>query len=472
VNTLREAIQVWAEEEADIVIISREGRTVPAHRIILSLFSSKLKNLIKSSPLYIHSTIYLPESSYDSISNVLKSIYSGVTQDLCRSREFEETFRLLGFDKPISINQSSSSLIDIEDTSKVIDGMRGEPAKEFKRSKPNPAVKKKVTIGEEEDEEDAIVPPLPNGCLCRSFNPFLPTISCKNKSCSIKKFHLACVNLKVAPKGNWFCEACSTSLSVYKCEVCPYDTFQSKSLLLHYAHQHFKASLMELVDVFFKGNQCFHCDKEVYHNGDSQKIIHIGISHGKIKTILKNYGIDLQLKVPRTRQHSGTSKDSSEYSLGSLKCEMCNVQFRSSKDLLSHQAVFHSGPTKDSSGYSLGKLKCEICNIQFTSSNGLLSHQALFHFKSEITKLLKHFFLYQENNCKKCPHLNKGIPGISNKIIHVGTVHGILEKLMHEKNEEELIKGRQEEEKDPLIILNEVVVKEEIVEVLEIKDEI
>ena len=70
-------------------------------RLILSMFSSKLKILFKSSPLYLRrSTLFLPESSYDSISNVLRSIYSGVNPDLKDSdqQEFEETFHLLGFD--------------------------------------------------------------------------------------------------------------------------------------------------------------------------------------------------------------------------------------------------------------------------------------------------------------------------------------------------------------------------------------
>ena len=116
-------------------------------------------------------------------------------------------------------------------------------------------------------------------------------------------------------------------------------------------------------------------------------------------------------------------------------------------------------------GDSLVDLNCEICKIQFTSNKDLLSHQAVYHFKSEITKLLKHYFLYKDNNCRKCPLFNKGIHGATNKIIHVGIIHEVVEKLMKEK---------MEAEKDPLIILNEVVVKEETIDlevIIEIKEE-
>jgi len=430
VNTLMEAIQVWSEEETDVVIVSREGWEVPAHRLILSLFSPQLKNLLKSSPLYIHSTLYIPDSSYDSISNVLKSIYSGVNQDLVSldQQEFEETFQLLGFDKPISRKQSDVAAViglDIAESSE-------ERLEELKRTKPKTVESQKITIGEEEDTDDELFPgktvPLLNGCLCRSYNPFLPTISCKNKSCKIKTFHLACLNLKAPPKGKWQCKDCTNSLPVSKCEICPYDTPHSKSLLLHYANQHFKTSLMELIDVFFKGNQCFHCDKEVYHNGDNQKIIHIGIKHGKIRTILNKYGINLKLKVPKSRQ--------------SIKSSQLNV---ASKEI----------------SQSLESISCEMCDTVFNSSDDLLSHQATVHFKSEISKLLRNYFLYQENYCRRCPG-RKALPGITNKIVHVGTVHGACEKL---------VKDKKEAEKDKFIVLNEDVIKEEEVEVLEIKTE-
>ena len=102
-----------------------------------------------------------------------------------------------------------------------------------------------------------------------------------------------------------------------------------------------------------------------------------------------------------------------------------------------------------------------MCDLVFPSNSDLLSHQAVAHFKSDITKLLKNYFLYEENNCRKCAG-RKNLHGIANKIIHVGTVHGAIEKL---------VKKTKEAEKDKVIILNEVVVKIEEMEVLEIKDE-
>ena len=35
---------------------------------------------------------------------------------------------------------------------------------------------------------------------------FEPMIACDAKHCDIEWYHCACVNIKVAPKGSWFCE--------------------------------------------------------------------------------------------------------------------------------------------------------------------------------------------------------------------------------------------------------------------------
>ena len=385
------------------------------------MFSYKLKNLFKDSPLYLSSTLYLPESSYDSIRNVLKSVYSGVTPNLedFDQQEFQETFQLLGFDKPID---RSGCTVDTIDASKsdnsVYNGIR--------RAKPNVPMRLKVPVVEEKNSEDDEASPdksdpLPNGCLCRVFNPFLPTITCKNKSCKIKKFHQVCVNLKTVPRGGWTCEACrKPAVAKYKCEACSYESPGStRQLMLHYANHHFRSSLVELIDIFFKGNRCFHCEKEVYHNRESQKIIHIGITHGKIKTILNRYGIGLHLK---TRNRSGQPKS---------------------------VAVEKSIDGRDSPA----DIDCELCKVKFPSNNDLLSHLGFYHFKSEITNLLNHYFLYQGNHCRRCPHLHRAIPGTYAKVIHVGTVHGVTEKLLKEKieAEKEHLEGkRMETEKEHL----------------------
>jgi len=450
VKTLQEAIKVWSEEDPDVKIISKEPRSLPAHRLILSMFSSKLKNLFKSSSLYHRSTLFLPECSYDSISNVLSSIYSGVIPDLKDSeqQEFEETFHLLGFDNRPN-DQSKRKVVTHDATKSDKAGI--------KRAKPNPSMRQKMSVGEvENSEDDESSPgksdPLPNGCICRSFNPFLPTITCKNKYCKIKKFHLVCVNLKTVPKGGWTCDRCKKS-TVSKCEVCPYESPGGiKPLLLHYANQHFRSSLVELIDVFFKGNQCFHCEKEVYHNGESQKIIHIAIAHGKMKTILKSYGINLHMKMPKSRDQPAQFK-----------------RFDVTEML--------------SDGTEPTQFICELCKIRYSSNNDLLSHLGTYHFKSEITNLLKYYFLYQDNYCRRCPDQTRAIPGLSAKIIHVGTVHGVSEKLLEEmlvaerehlegksiekegeKNVIETLKHQLDKttQKDSLIILNEVVIKEEL----------
>ena len=39
---------------------------------------------------------------------------------------------------------------------------------------------------------------------------FEPTIACDAEHCDIEWYHYACVNIKIAPKGSWFCENCTT----------------------------------------------------------------------------------------------------------------------------------------------------------------------------------------------------------------------------------------------------------------------
>ena len=147
---------------------------------------------------------------------------------------------------------------------------------------------------------------------------------------------------------------------------------------------------------------------------------------------------------------------------------------------------------------SFAELNCELCKIKFSSNNDLMSHLGVYHFKSEISNLLKHYFLYQDNSCRRCPDQTRAIPGLSAKVIHVGTVHGVSEKLLEEmlvaekehlegkrivkdgeKNVIETLKhqlDKKTNKKEPILILNEVVIKEELdveeVMQLEIKVEI
>ena len=45
-------------------------------------------------------------------------------------------------------------------------------------------------------------------CVCRCPDDGSKMIECANKTCDMKWFHFRCVNLKRAPKGDWFCLKC------------------------------------------------------------------------------------------------------------------------------------------------------------------------------------------------------------------------------------------------------------------------
>ncbi|XP_033635761.1 uncharacterized protein LOC117296806 isoform X2 [Asterias rubens] len=45
-------------------------------------------------------------------------------------------------------------------------------------------------------------------CYCRRADLKAQFVSCYSDKCQIKKFHMSCVKLKVAPKRKWFCKDC------------------------------------------------------------------------------------------------------------------------------------------------------------------------------------------------------------------------------------------------------------------------
>ena len=45
-------------------------------------------------------------------------------------------------------------------------------------------------------------------CICRK-SCFEPMIACDVKHWDTEWYHYACVNIKIIPKGSWFCENCT-----------------------------------------------------------------------------------------------------------------------------------------------------------------------------------------------------------------------------------------------------------------------
>nr|CDS26762.1 inhibitor of growth protein [Hymenolepis microstoma] len=52
-------------------------------------------------------------------------------------------------------------------------------------------------------------------CLCKSYS-YGDMIACDNSRCKIEWFHFACVDVKVQPKGKWFCPKCRGETSKVK----------------------------------------------------------------------------------------------------------------------------------------------------------------------------------------------------------------------------------------------------------------
>ena len=53
-------------------------------------------------------------------------------------------------------------------------------------------------------------------------------------------------------------ESEDSTVTAYKCEVCPYDTNRRKGLLLHYTKKHFTSKINEFRSSFFQGTFYFY----------------------------------------------------------------------------------------------------------------------------------------------------------------------------------------------------------------------
>jgi len=97
---LEAALGVQAQLEADVYLVSREGRQVPAHRSVLALFCPSLETLLATSPHHLAATLLLPHTSFEALCGLLSLLYTGLVP-VRRGEEqvvaeVEETAAMLG----------------------------------------------------------------------------------------------------------------------------------------------------------------------------------------------------------------------------------------------------------------------------------------------------------------------------------------------------------------------------------------
>lgn len=82
-------------------------------------------------------------------------------------------------------------------------------------------IKRLISIGQSEEQVSLIGfdmpldPNEPKYCICRGVSHG-DMIACDNKECNIEWFHYACVGLKAAPKGKWYCGSCFNASRITK----------------------------------------------------------------------------------------------------------------------------------------------------------------------------------------------------------------------------------------------------------------
>ena len=100
---LRDAIHNWTKQDYDVHLVSKEGHRIFSHKILLSFYSSHLREIFNETVVAFSSepvNISLPSSSSASITSMLKMLVTGKSNTSQRSglREMKETARILGID--------------------------------------------------------------------------------------------------------------------------------------------------------------------------------------------------------------------------------------------------------------------------------------------------------------------------------------------------------------------------------------
>ena len=255
--------------------------------------------------------------------------------------------------------------------------------------------------------------------------------------------------------------------SEQRCGLCGESGLQGKEgLYRHYAYQHYKSRLFELLGENKK--ECPFCEHQFEFMAEIPG--HIGYHHSKVEDFLPEHlrGKDLSLDKKREFQFISVGiRDNSScglcehepfaersqlyihYSIShfsrSLKqfiegnrCTICGYVSQKIKHLVRHVGVTHGKVDQflDPSlrvpkGQKFDQQKssdheCNLCQKKFSSTTNLQHHLAKCHFKEELKKFL-------DEDQLKCGICNSKFSNIHHLRAHVGIVHSKLDEVMEQK---------------------------------------
>ena len=138
-KNLEAALCEQASNDPDMFLISREGKSLPAHKCVLTLFSPGLANLLASCPPHLPPSLLLPDTGFRALCGLLSLFYTGLLpvkegeEEVLK--EVEGTAAMMGL--TLDLRRESSfgeEKINLEETVKV--ETEKEHSKKSKAKKP------------------------------------------------------------------------------------------------------------------------------------------------------------------------------------------------------------------------------------------------------------------------------------------------------------------------------------------------
>ena len=140
-KNLEAALCQQASNDPDMFLVSREGKSLPAHKCVLTLFSPGLANLLASCPPHLPPSLILPDTGFRALCGLLSLFYTGLLpvkegeEEVLK--EVEGTAAMMGLTldlrKETSFGEASTNL---EENIKVETNKDVEQAKKPKVKKP------------------------------------------------------------------------------------------------------------------------------------------------------------------------------------------------------------------------------------------------------------------------------------------------------------------------------------------------
>ena len=77
-KNLEAALCQQASNDPDMFLVSREGKSLPAHKCVLTLFSPSLAKLLSSCPPHLPPSLLLPDTGFKALCGLLSLFYTGL----------------------------------------------------------------------------------------------------------------------------------------------------------------------------------------------------------------------------------------------------------------------------------------------------------------------------------------------------------------------------------------------------------